>query len=71
MGLLSDVSSQSDLDRPQQVRILVAPAGIKDIQWDEIAPKQLYTNAGFVEEKVGIAPERTQLLGHYTQAQWK
>jgi hypothetical protein len=32
IGLLFDVPSQDDLDRSREIKILVAPPGIKDIK---------------------------------------
>ena len=52
-------------------KILVAPPGIKDIEWNSSGMKQSYLDVGYVEQKVGIAPEQTQLLSNNLQAQRK
>ena len=69
IGLLYDVPLQIDLDRCKKFNILVAPPGVKDITWDRDATKQYYLDLGFVEQKVGLAPERTQFLSGDLQAQ--
>jgi hypothetical protein len=69
IGLLYDVPLQIDLDRCKKFNTLVAPPGVKDITWDRDATKQHYLDLGFVEQKVGLAPERTQFLSGDLQAQ--
>ena len=71
LGLLFDLPQQEDLDRFHKVNILVAPPGIKDIDFDTNSSKEFYVNLGFREVKVGIAPERTVPLKRDIQAKRK
>ena len=67
IGLLFDVPPQDDLDRSREIKILVAPPGIKDIKWISGGTKQSYLDVGYVEQQVGIAHEQTQLLNNNLQ----
>ena len=71
LGLLFDLPQQEDLDRFHKVNILVAPPGIKDIDFDTNSSKEFYVNLGFREVKVGIAPDRTVPLKRDIQAKRK
>ena len=69
MGLLFDLPSQEDLDRCRKIKILVAPPSSKHITWDPTLSKRAYIEQGFLEKKVGLAPERTQFIANDIQAQ--
>ena len=71
MALLYDLPDQTDLNGWKKIKVLAAPPGIKDIEFDEEASKDLYLERGFKEVRVGVAPERTRLLKNSTQAKRK
>eukprot|EP00957_Ditylum_brightwellii_P152583 11614303-Ditylum_brightwellii.AAC.1 len=61
--------SQCDLDISSKIKVLVAPPGLKEIQWECKCPKQHYLDCGFVEQSVGLAPEWMQSVGYNLQGQ--
>ena len=69
--LLFDLPSQDDLDNWRKIKVLVAPLGIKDIEYDITTLKIWYLDRGFVEVNIGIAPQRTHQLSNNIQAQRK
>lgn len=71
MVLLYDLPSQNDLDTWKKIKVLAAPPGIKDIEFNEDDTKQSFIDKGFIEVKVGVAPDRTRLLKSNIQAKRK
>ena len=53
------------------MKILAAPTGLHDIEYNEYTSKQEYIEMGFYVVKVGIAPMRTQRINNFLQAQRK
>lgn len=70
-ALLFDLPSQDDLDNWRKIKVLKAPLGIKDIEFDINKTKEMYLNEKYEEIKIGIAPQRTQILSNNCQAKRK
>ena len=68
LALLFDLPSQDVLDGFKKLFVLAALPGIKDIEFDADATKEVYLEKEFKEVKVGVAPERTKVLKRNTQA---
>ena len=71
MALLYDIPDQQTVAQGRKVKVLAAPTGLHDIQFDESKSKDDYLAMGFYEVQVGIAPIRTQAISRYLQAQRK
>ena len=69
MAVLYDLPSQENLERFRKINVLIAPPGIHDIEFDPNLSKEEYINLGYVEVKVGKAPERIQSIGRSLQGQ--
>ena len=65
---LFDFLPQEYLARWLKIKTLKYSLGLINTELDPNAPKETYLLQGFVEVEIGIAPERTQLLGNNTQA---
>ena len=55
-ALLFDLPSQDDLDNWRKIKVLKAPLGIKDIEFDINKTKEMYLNEKYEEIQIGIAP---------------
>ena len=53
------------------MKVLVAPTGLHDIEYDESTLKEEHIEKGFYEVEVSIAPIRTHLINQYKQVQRK
>ena len=71
MAMLFELPEQDVLNNNRKVKVLAAPAGLHDIEYDINMSKEDYINSGFYEVKVGIAPIRTQSVNRYMQCQRK
>jgi hypothetical protein len=71
MALLYDIPDQQTVAQGRKVKVLAAPTGLHDIQFDESKSKDDYLAMGFYEVQVGIAPIRTQAISRYLQGQRK
>jgi hypothetical protein len=71
MDMLYELPEQDVLNSNRKVKVLAAPAGLYDIEYDITISKEDYINSGFYEVKVGIAPIRTQSFNRYMQCQRK
>ena len=71
MALFYDIPDQQTVAQSIKVKVLAAPTGLSDIQFDESNSNNDYLKMGFYEVKVGIAPIRTQAISCYLQAQRK
>ena len=71
MALLYDIPDQQSVAQSRKVKVLSAPTGLHDIQFDDLKSKNDYLEMGFYEVKIGIVPIRTQAISRYLQAQWK
>ena len=60
LGLIVDFPSQNDLDYCKAISILVAPPGMKVLEYDIEKPHEEYISEGWSPQYVGIAPERPQ-----------
>ena len=69
--LLFELPTQDDLDNWQKIKVLVAPLGIKDIEYDNTMSKEAYIEIGFREVKIGTAPQQTHHLANNIQGQRK
>ena len=58
LALLYDLPSEEDLANWRNIKVLVAPLGVKDIEFHVEDERGLYINKGFVERDIGVAPER-------------
>ena len=52
-------------------KVLVAPLGIKDIEYDDTKPKEAYIGIGFREVKIGTTTQQNHYLANNIQAQRK
>ena len=59
LGLLLDLPSQMDIANFRKIPIMVAPPGVKVVEFDGNKSRQDYTKDGWVMKSVGIAPERS------------
>ena len=66
-----DLPSQDDLDNWRKIKVLKAPLGIKDIEFDMNKTKEMYLNENYEEIRIGLAPQRTQFLTNNCQAKRK
>ena len=53
------------------MKVLAAPAGLHDIEYDITMSKEDYINSVFYEVKVGISPILTQSINRYMKCQRK
>ena len=56
MALLFDLPSQETIVRNGKVKVLAAPTGLRDIEYDQSTSKDDYIERGFYEVEVGVAP---------------
>ena len=66
-----DSPLQRDSDNWQPIKLLLAPPGMKSIEYDVDKSKQQYINEGFQEISMGICNAYTQKLKHYKQGKRK
>ena len=71
MCLLFDLPEQIDLDNWRRIKVLVAPAGMKEIIFDDEKSKDDYIAEGFKELSIGIAPQWTQHFSNNIQGKRK
>ena len=71
LALLYDLPSEEDLANWRNIKVLVAPLGVKDIEFHVEDERGVYINKGFVERDIGVAPERICILSDNVQAQRK
>ena len=69
MALLYDLPNEEIIDRNQNVKVLAAPTGLHDINYNEQTSKDEYIEMGFYEVDIGLAPIRTQSTNRFQQAQ--
>ena len=60
MALMYNVPSQKDVDNWRPIKLLLAPPGMKSIEYDRTKSKQHYIDAGFVEISMGVCNGYTQ-----------
>ena len=72
MAILYDLPSREDVNLFKKIKILCAPAGIKNVSIDiENVTKEDLLNDGFTEVKIGVASDRTLALKNNMQAKRK
>lgn len=71
MCFIYDIPEQRQLDNWEKIKVLVAPPGMKEIEYDASKSKQFYLDIGFKEVKIGVANEYTQALPNNMQARRK
>ena len=71
MALLYDLPNQDAISQNRKIKVLAAPTGLHDIEYDDSMSKDDYIAKGFHEVEVGMAPIRTQAINKYQQAQRK
>ena len=69
MALLFDLPDEETIQRNGKVKVLAAPTGLHDIEYNENKRKEEYFASGFSEVEIGLAPNRTQSVNRYKQAQ--
>ena len=69
--LLYDMPSQDDIQSWSKIKLLKCPLGTKEIIFNPEASKQSYTDQGFKEIKVGIAPQYSNGFDGHIQAKRK
>ena len=69
--MIFDLPPQEYFARWHKIKILKAPLGLKNIDFDPNKPKDTYLMQGFIEVEIGVAPYRTQFLVNNTQAKKK
>ena len=57
--LLFELPPQEDLNNWQKIKVLVAPLGIKDIEYDDTMSKRACVRIDLREVKIGTAPQQT------------
>ncbi len=62
LALLLELPSVSDVENFRKIKILVAPPGIKVVEYDPNIHRSEYIRDGWVEQYVGTSPERPQSL---------
>ena len=67
MCLLFDLPSQDNLDTFRKIKLLAAPPGLYDIEFDDDLSKEQNIAQVFREAKVGFAPVRTCSIGRNKQ----
>ena len=71
LGLLLEVPDQNCLDHFRKIPIMVAPPGVKVVEFDGSKSKHDYILEGWVETLVGMCPERTHMVQMNTRGQQK
>ena len=71
LGLLLDLPSRSDIDNFRKISIMVAPPGIKMVEFDENKTREDYLEEGWVKNNVGVGPQRTHTVSMNTRGQRK
>ena len=56
MSLVYDIPDQQTVAKSRKLKVLAAPTGLHDIQFDESKSKNDFLEMGSYEVKVGIAP---------------
>ena len=70
LGIVMRVPSQDDLDNWRSISVYVSPAGTSDIPSFDITEENLIAN-GWIERRVGCAPERVHNLRYGLMAKRK
>ena len=65
MALLYDLLDQEVLERNGRIKILAAPTGLHDIDYNRFISKEEYIEMGFYEVNIGLAPTRMQVINRY------
>ena len=68
MAVLYDIPRQSALDNWHKVKILIAPLGLKDYEFNAQTTKREFLERGFKEVEIGVSPERIQSLPNNIKA---
>ena len=61
LGLLLELPSQIDIKNFQMIRMMVAPPGIRFIEYDQSKTTTDYIRDGWKLKSVGVAPERSHV----------
>ena len=67
--ILLDLPSEDDLNNCRKAMYWYPSTGIQDVEFEPGATKASYIENGFKEVKVGVSPERTQMIGSSFQDQ--
>ena len=71
LGLLLQLPSQASVDNFRKIPIMVAPPGIKVVEFDETKVKDQYIADGWIEKQVGMCPEFTHTVKMHMRGQRK
>ena len=71
LGLLLQLPSQDSVDNFRKIPIMVAPPGIKVVEFDETKVKHQYITDGWIEKLVGMCPEFTHTVKMHMRGQRK
>ena len=71
LGFLLDLPSHSIIDSFGKIPIMVAPPGMKIIEYDSIKTRDDYINDGWIKQYVGPSPERTHNMQFNMRGQRK
>ena len=71
MALMYDLPLQSDINNWRPIQLLLAPPGMKSIEYNVDKSKQEYINEGFVKILMGVCNAYTQRLRDYKQGKRK
>ena len=66
-----DLTSRTDIDNFRKISIMVAPAGIKMVEFDVNKSSEDYMQDGWVKKKVGACPQRTHTASMNMRGQRK
>lgn len=68
IAILFDMPTEEQLQNWKKIKVLVAPPGKKDFEFNETDTKEDLLSRGFVETEIGCAPARAQYLSDNVQA---
>ena len=71
LALLYDLPTQEDLDQFRPIKVLIAPPGVKNFEFDEDKDKTTYLDEGWVQVTISNPEERTHLINGRIQCQRK
>ena len=71
MALLVELPTTETIERWEKINVLVAPPGMKEIEYNLAIRKEAYFQKGFSEVKIGVSPERINTVKNETFAKRK
>ena len=56
--MILELPTLEDINKFRMMKVIAAPVGLKDVEFDESLREEDYINQGWVVQMVGVAPER-------------